>query len=48
MPADDEKFPLPERIFLAFTAVARWASRGLAASPAGTDSTDSTDSTAVE
>src|ERR1700722_10318878 len=25
MPADREKFPLPERIFLAFTAVSRWA-----------------------
>jgi hypothetical protein len=32
MPADDEeKFPLPERIFLAFTAMSRWAGRGVAA-----------------
>jgi len=29
MPSDREKFPLPERIFLAFTAVARWATRGV-------------------
>ena len=28
MPADREKFPLPERIFLAFTAVSRWATSG--------------------
>jgi hypothetical protein len=28
MPPDREKFPLPERIFLAFTAVSRWATSG--------------------
>jgi hypothetical protein len=28
MAADREKFPLPERIFLAFTAVSRWATSG--------------------
>lgn len=37
MPADDEKFPLPERLFLAFTAVSRWGARDLAARPDGTD-----------
>ena len=33
MPADREKFPLPERIFLVFTAVSRWATRGPITSP---------------
>ena len=28
MSPDREKFPLPERIFLAYTAVARWATSG--------------------
>jgi hypothetical protein len=45
MPADDEKFPLPERIFLAFTAVARWAGRGVTAPPNGTGGTKSTNAT---
>jgi hypothetical protein len=35
MPADAEKFPLPERIFLAYTAMSRWAGRGMAARPDG-------------
>ena len=33
VPADREKFPLPERIFLVFTAVSRWATRGPITSP---------------
>ncbi len=39
MPADDEKFPLPERLFLAFTAMLRWAARDLAVRPDGTGRT---------
>ena len=34
MASDHEKFPLPERMFLAFTAVSRWAARGSITSPA--------------
>jgi len=33
VPPDREKFPLPERIFLVFTAVSRWATSGPIASP---------------
>jgi hypothetical protein len=33
VPADREKFPLPERIFLVFTAVSRWATSGSITSP---------------
>jgi len=33
MPADREKFPLPERLFLAYTAVSRWATGGSITSP---------------
>jgi hypothetical protein len=33
MPPDREKFPLPERLFLAFNAVSRWATSGPVTSP---------------
>ena len=33
MPPDREKFPLPERIFLAFNAVTRWAASGSVTRP---------------
>jgi hypothetical protein len=33
MPAEREKFPVPERIFLAYTAVSRWATSGSIAGP---------------
>jgi hypothetical protein len=33
VPADREKFPLPERIFLAYSAVSRWATSGSITSP---------------
>jgi hypothetical protein len=33
LPADREKFPLPERIFLAYTAVSRWGAGGSVTSP---------------
>jgi hypothetical protein len=35
MPTDREKFPLPERLFLAYTAVSRWATSGPITSPGG-------------
>jgi hypothetical protein len=33
MPADREQFPLPERLFLAYSAVSRWATSGPVTSP---------------
>jgi len=38
MPPDREKFPLPERIFLAYNAVTRWATSGSITRPDSPDS----------
>lgn len=44
MAAEREKFPFPERIFLAYTAVSRWATSGSITSPGRSGSPDSPDS----